>query len=263
METREYIESGILELYVFGNLSEEEALEVTKMAAEHEEIRAEILSIEKAVVSLSYSVAPYLSAANFLKIKKQLIQKNEGVIDIKPKSNIISHLGWAAAVLLMFGVGYQYNESIISESKLTNIAAEKSKLIKDLNGLELKNKNTETVLAVVRDENNIVIPLGGQTIAPLAKAKIYWNKTTEVVFVDASGLPEPPEGKEYQIWALKLNPLRPTSIGLLVDFKANSSKLFEVQKANGADAFGITLEPKGGSPLPTLEQLYALGVVKV
>ena len=263
METKEYIESGILELYVFGILSEAETEEVSKMAVSNAEINEEILSIEKAIISLSFSMAPYLSAANFLKIKNQLIQKHGGVVEMKPKSKTFSYLGWAAAVLLMVGVGYLFNEGKKSESQLVNAETEKSKLIKDLNGSELKNKQTETVLAVVRDENNIVVPLAGQTVAPLAKAKIYWNKSTEVVFVDASGLPEPPEGKEYQIWALKLNPLTPTSIGMLVDFKANNSKIFEVQKANGAQAFGITLEPKGGSITPTMEQLYTLGVVKV
>ena len=263
METKEYIESGILELYVFGTLSEDETAEVSKMAVSNAEIKEEILSIEKAVVSLSFSMAPYLSAANFLKIKNLLIKKHGGVVEMKPQSKTVSYLGWAAALILMIGVGYLFNEGKKSESQIANVETEKSKLIKDLNGLELKNKRTETVLAVVRDENNIIVPLGGQAVSPLAKAKIYWNKSTEVVYVDASGLPEPPEGKEYQIWALKLNPLTPTSIGLLSNFKANDAKIFEVQKANGAQAFGITLEPKGGSITPTMDQLYTLGLVKV
>jgi hypothetical protein len=48
--------------------------------------------------------------------------------------------------------------------------------------------------------------------------KVYWNQDTKVVYVDASGLPEPPEGMVYQVWALKLDPLTPTSIGLLENF---------------------------------------------
>jgi hypothetical protein len=47
---------------------------------------------------------------------------------------------------------------------------------------------------------------------------VYWNK---VVYVDAAGLPEPPKGMVYQVWALKLNPLTPTSIGLLDKFDNN------------------------------------------
>jgi hypothetical protein len=48
---------------------------------------------------------------------------------------------------------------------------------------------------------------------------MYWNKETQVVYVDAVGLPEPPKNGVYQVWALKLNPLTPTSIGLLDKFE--------------------------------------------
>jgi anti-sigma-K factor RskA len=128
--------------------------------------------------------------------------------------------------------------------------------------LELKNKETATALNVIRNEKNTVVNLAGQTVAPTSFAKIYWNKETSTVYVDAKGLPEPPEGKVYQIWSLKLSPtLTPTSIGLLEDFKGNNEKLFAVSGTSDAEAFGITLEPAGGSKTPTMEQLYTLGKV--
>ena len=117
------------------------------------------------------------------------------------------------------------------------------------------------MLAVVRDQNNTVVALGGQAVSPESKAKVYWNQGTKTVYVDAAGLPEPPEGFVYQVWALKLDPLTPTSIGLLDNFKTNESRLFAVNNASEAEAFGITLEPAGGSVSPTLEQLYTLGKV--
>ena len=77
-----------------------------------------------------------------------------------------------------------------------------------------------------------------------------------------SGLPEPPEGMVYQVWSLKLKPaLTPTSIGLLSDFTTENNKLFAVSNTGNAEAFGITLEPTGGSKSPTMEQLYTLGAV--
>ena len=115
---------------------------------------------------------------------------------------------------------------------------------------------------MIRDTKNTVVSLGGQAVSPTSYAKIYWNKATEVVYVDATGLPEPPKGMVYQIWSLKLQPqLTPTSIGLLSDFTGNKEKLFEVSKTGDAEAFGITLEPAGGSKTPTMEQLYTLGKV--
>ena len=262
MEINEYLDSGILELYVFGNLSDAENQEVADMASKHPDIQSEILSIEKAIVSLSFSMAPYLSAANFDRIKSQLLEKHQEVVQLKPRTNISAYMGWAAAVLLLIGAGYFYNQNQTSQSEVAQIIKEKSTLNADIKNLKLKKQQTEAILAVVRDETNSIIQLAGQAIAPTAKAKIYWNKTSQIVFVDASGLPEPPEGTEYQIWSLKLSPtLVPTSLGTLSAFKANDSKIFAVASTTGAEGFGITLEPKGGSPTPTMEQLYTLGKV--
>ena len=139
---------------------------------------------------------------------------------------------------------------------------EKSNLQKSVVDLELKNKQSATALNVVRDSKNTVVNLAGQKVDPSASAKIYWNKDTQTVYVDASGLPKPPEGKVYQIWSLKLSPtLTPTSIGLLDNFTGNNEKLFAVSGTKDAEAFGITLEPAGGSKSPTMEQLYTLGKV--
>jgi anti-sigma-K factor RskA len=262
MDTKEYIASGVLELYVYGLLSETENNEVGQMAKEHQEIAAEIISIEKAIVNLSTSFSPFLSADNFEKIKAKLDLKYSKVIEIKPKNNWSPYLGWAAAVVLLLGIGYQYTQLNQSQNQVAVIEKEKIILKDTLNDLKEKNQQTRTALAIVRDAKNSVIPLAGQAVSPTSSAKIYWNKETQVVYVDASGLPEPPEGMVYQIWSLKLLPqLTPTSIGLLSDFSGNKEKIFAVEKTADAEAFGITLEPAGGSKSPNLEQLYTLGKV--
>ena len=258
MDKQEYIESGILELYVFGRLDEAESNEVTKMAESDEDIKNEIISIEKAVINFSESVSPFLSSENYERIRKALMIKH-GVVEMKPKSNIFLYLGWAASILLLIGIGYQYKQLDDKETQIVNVESQKSDLQKAVVDLELKNKESESALAIVRDNNNAVIALAGQEVSPESFAKAYWNKNTKAVYIDASGLPEPPEGMVYQVWALKLNPLTPTSIGLLENFKGNSKKVFTVENANEAEAFGITLEPAGGSASPTLEQLYTLG----
>ena len=262
MENKEYLESGILELYVYGLLSESENDEVAAMSNKNPEIKAEILSIEKAIINLSSSFSPFISHSQFEKIKSQLELKHGKVVDFKSKNNKASYLGWAASIALLIGIGFQYSKLNQSNTQIKSIEVEKSKLQETVVGMELKSKATEIALNIIRDENNTVITLGGQAVAPTAKAKIYWNKQTQMVYVDASGLPEPPKGKVYQIWSLKLLPqLTPTSIGLLSEFQSNQSKVFAVDQTTGAEAFGITLEPAGGSKSPTMEQLYTLGKV--
>ena len=261
MESKEYIESGILELYVYGLLTETENEEVATMAKNNPEINDEIIAIEKAIVALSSGFSPFISVENFEKIKEKLELNNSKIIELEPTRNWSQYIGWAAAVLLLVGIGYQYNQLEQTNTQVANVEVLKAKMEKDMNALQLKNKAGETSLAVVRDANNTVVTLGGQAVAPESFAKIYWNKETKVVYVDAAGLPEPPEEMVYQVWALKLSPLTPTSIGLLDNFKVNDQKMFAVDNATDAEAFGITLEPKGGSLTPTMEQLYTLGKV--
>lgn len=261
MDTKEYIASGILELYVYGQLSEDENIEVSTLAKNNPEINEEIIAIEKAIIALSSSFSPFHSVTNFGKIKAHIELKHSNVIEMKPSTNWAQYMGWAAAIVLMIGIGYQYNQQGQTSNQVVIIGNEKDKLTKEINTLEQKNIANETSLAIVRDAKNTVVALSGQAVDPKSFAKVYWNKETKVVYVDAAGLPEPPKGMVYQVWALKLNPLTPTSIGLLDNFDSNTQKLFAVDNAIEAEAFGITLEPAGGSLSPTMEKLYTLGKV--
>lgn len=262
MNIENLLNSGDLELYVYGILNESESNKIAQLSKTNNAIKSEIIAIENSIISLSSSFAPSLSSGVYEKIKQKLFLKNRDVIKMKPKNNWPQYMGWAAAILVMIGAGYQYTQ--LSETKNSVAIAEKEKtnLQETVIDLRLKNKETSTALNVVRDTKNTIVNLAGQAVSPKSYSKIYWNKETEVVYVDATGLPEPPEGMVYQIWSLKLLPqLTPTSIGLLSDFKSNNQKLFEVSKTGDAEAFGITLEPVGGSKTPTMEQLYTLGKV--
>jgi anti-sigma-K factor RskA len=260
MTSKEYIESGILELYVFGKLSEAENDEVQQMMADYPAVRQEVVAIESAIVDLSQSVAPRLSATNYEKIRNQILEKRK-VIDMKPKSGWSSYIGWAAAAVLVVGFGLQFNKLNNSNRVIDKLGAEKSVMQESIVDLELNKKETETILAIVRDNNNQAVALAGQAVSPESYAKAYYNKVTKEVYVDVAGLPTPPKGKVYQVWALKLNPLTPTSIGVLDNFTADNTKVIKVNNAQDAEAFGITLEPAGGSISPNLEQLYTLGKV--
>ncbi|MTH16806.1 anti-sigma factor [Flavobacterium sp. LC2016-01] len=262
MEAQEYIESGILELYVYGLLTETENLEIAEAAKKSPEMEQEIISIEKAIVALSSSFSPFHSVANFEKIKARLELKHGKVVDMKPASNWSQYVGWAAAVLLLLGLGYQTLELTKTKEAIATVGTEKSKIERDYAYLGQQNKEIEKSLTIVRDIKNTGVTLGGQAVSPTSFAKVYWNKDTKTTYIDAAGLPKPPKGMVYQVWALKLSPvLTPTSIGLLSDFEGNSQKIFAVDRTNEAEAFGITLEPAGGSLTPTMTQLYTLGKV--
>jgi len=256
------LNSGDLELYVYGILDESESKQIAELSRTDSAIKNEIVSIENSILALSSSFSPVISSNVYEKIKHKIGLKRYKVVKMKPQSNWSKYAGWAASIVLLIGIGYQYNKLSSSENEINTIEKEKLQLNETVTSIENENKKTTTALNVIRDTKNTVVSLGGQAVSPTSYAKIYWNKETQVVYVDASGLPEPPEGKVYQIWSLKLQPqLTPTSIGLLADFKGNKDRVFAVEKTGDAEAFGITLEPAGGSKSPTMDQLYTLGKV--
>ena len=172
MKNKELIESGNLELYVFGLLSEAETAEIAKIAAEDSDVLSEIVSIEKSVVALSSSFAPTLSAENYSKIKKKL-DLDTNVIQLKPKSNLSQYIGWTAAAVFLLTCGYLYNLQQNNVNEIDDLLNKKNALEQTVSAKEKLNNQINTSYSVLKDENNIVVKLAGQAISPTSSAKVY------------------------------------------------------------------------------------------
>ncbi len=264
MDVNKYITSGILELYVAGTLSEEENLEVAQNAEQYPEIKEEILAIEAAILALSKAAAPVRSGnKGFNDILRRIaaLSDTKVITMSDSKTNWFTYVGWAASILLAVGMLWMYNQNTQLKSEI-NVASQTNEVLEQqIFEANTSLEKSKELLNTIRDKNIEVIALGGQTVSPTSYAKAYWNKAEQKVFIDAQGLPEPPDGLVYQVWSLKLSPLTPTSMGLLEDFKNDDNKVFAFANPNQSEAFGITLEPAGGSESPNLEQLYTLGAV--
>ena len=267
MDVKAYIASGILELYVAGILSEEENQEVYTAMQQHPEIREEVERIEQTVRQVTASVSPSDTSNYEERITKAILGESDAdeipIVPLAPKkTNWLAYSGWAAAVLLGAGLFYlqQQHKDLKSDIQTTEI--ENNYLEQQIEQANQSLEASRELVEILRDKNISTTNLAGQTVSPESYAKVYWNQETQTVYIDALGLPEPPPGKVYQVWSLTLNPLTPTSLGLLEDFVGDDNKIFALANANASEAFGITLEPAGGSESPTLEQLYTLGVVK-
>ncbi len=266
MNITAYIESGILELYVAGALSANENKEVYELMRQHPEVLQEVLEIEAAIIKLTAATSRQTTNGLFEKIQRQLNTKTSDtetkVVSIaKPKYNWLTYSGWAAALVIGAGLFWTVIQNNTLESNLTTAGIENAYLEAQIANSKTDLAATKNLLNILRDKNIISVPLGGQGDFANTYAKVYWNKNDNSIYLDAQGLPEAPEGKVYQVWSLKLNPLTPTSLGTIDDFNDDDNKIFAIANANESEAFGITLEPAGGSETPTMEQLYTLGVV--
>jgi anti-sigma-K factor RskA len=261
MNTKDYIASGILELYIAGSLSEKENEEVYTAIKENPAILTEVESIEKAIVQLT-AAAKKDASYSFENIKHKLKVDETKVISLaKPQSNWKQYAGWAAAFILGSTLILSVLQNNSLKEQLASENSEKELLEAQIDSASTNLASAEKLITIFRDKDIISIPLGGQAVSPTSYAKVYWDKKTNAIYLDAKGLPEPPKGKVYQVWSLTLDPLTPTSLGTLDSFTADTNKIFTITNANQSEAFGITLEPAGGSISPTLEQLYTLGAV--
>ncbi|XLS27980.1 anti-sigma factor domain-containing protein [Flavobacteriaceae bacterium M23B6Z8] len=270
MDIKKYIASGILELYVAGALSEEENRAVAAAIEEYPELKKEVEEIEAAVMQLSQATLPKERQTTFAAIKENIkLQTPTDIIKMTPEKSVprkwISFVGWAAAIVFGAGLLWMAQQNAQLEKKLeTEIRSaglREAVLQNQLSEALADYKKSKDLLAAVTSNKVTTIKLDGQSISPESYAKAYWNREDNKLYVDISGLPEAPEGKVYQLWSLKLEPLTPTSLGTLEEVAKVENDFFIIDNNNASEAFGITLEPAGGSESPTLEQLYALGVV--
>lgn len=264
MDIEEYISSGILELYVYGALTEAESREVSEALKEHPEIRREVEEIEMALQQLSGAAAPYNPERLLASIRQKLADKSDKKIvhmETRRRGSWVPYIGWAASILLLVGLFFLIDDNNDLRERLNAARAESAKLEQQIADAREDAEKSQELLAVLRNKNISRVPLQGQNVAPEAYAAVYWNKEENKAYIDAKELPEPPRGKVYQVWSLKLEPLTSTSIGLLDEYTMDDNKIFLLENANQSEAFGITLEPEGGSESPTMDQLYVLGAV--
>ncbi|WP_432410369.1 anti-sigma factor [Rasiella sp. SM2506] len=266
MNEEEIIASGILELYVCGSLSENEIHEVEAALHKFPNLKKEIEIIEASLITLAENVSPPLASVIWtfiLNAIRPATNVDTPTIGTEEKSfNWASVSGWAAAILLLGGLVWAMNQKSTLEQKVDFTTTENAELEDQLQTTEKELLETENVVAVLRSDsfNTFILP-GNEAVAPEASAKVFYNAEEGIAYIDAQGLPAPPKGKVYQVWSLIMEPLTPTSMGLLQELSAVQSNLYKFEKFPVAEGFGITLEPEGGSETPTLSQLYVLGTV--
>ncbi|WP_019037819.1 anti-sigma factor [Psychroflexus tropicus] len=261
MTTKEYIESGILELYVYGALSEEEQAQVAADVAKDLELQAEVESIETTLLELSRATSVGLKPS----VKKKLIKKINNS-SVKPKVKIItsnySYFGWAAAILLLGGILWllKLNQDLKQDLKVASDTLETKEV--QVTETSQKVETLEEILVKMSQPGTQKITLPGNAKnAPNTAVAAFYDEETNELILDISRLPEAPEGMVYQAWSLTFEPLTPNSIGVLAEASSEGNKLFRLQNIPPSEGFGITLEPEGGSKSPNLEQLYALGTI--
>jgi len=270
-DIKAYIESGILELYVLGDVTHEEKLQVEAMAARHPAIKAELEEIEKSLESYTNanaveppenlrdkvlnSLVTNLADDRIFNTKEDQKPEAKVVEMTNPRQVTIYKYAFAACfVLLIVSVAALINAYRQIDQSNTLIASLQSQNQRIANTVNLKDGE----IGVLRDPSFKMMRLQGTKKSPASALTVAWSPVKKKVWIDmaTANMPLNDKDHQYQLWALVGG--KPVSLGVF-DADTTSKDMKEMESIASADAFAVTLEKRGGSPTPTPDEMMVLG----
>ena len=273
MNVKDYIESGILEAYLLGSLTPDEELLVEANIAKFPELGDELLALESAVEQYSASLAtnppPGLEdkiwdAIQALPPSIHRPSRAPKTIYFKPSppktftwryaAVLIALVGSIVVNMLLWQQGnFQKAEREALNTKIDKMQADQGQLA------QLIGKYEKEKLMMADTAMQTVVMHTVQKGHPMA-ATIYWSKDKGEAYITIDALPPPPPGMQYQLWAMQGG--KPVNMGVLPNSMASTPVMQKIgAPITKSDAFAISLEKAGGSPSPTMENIYVMGKV--
>lgn len=283
-ESKAYIESGILELYVLGQLNAREQQEVEEMAHQFPDIKGEINAIEIAMeqYAVSHAIEPTIG------LEKQIFEKITApaeqsqvpagtpantakvvpLYEDKSASTIrtlkFSLVACIALLVISTAALYSAHDQLnTANEQIASLSTDREKFAATVSYIKNENKDLQEIAAIASDPAWSSVKLAGTKISPQANMMVYWHKKGQHVIVDNTKmeLPENDDTHQYQLWAIVAG--KPVDLGVF-DAQAQPKKLLLPMKEVGnAQAFAVTLEKRGGSAAPTMEKMVVIGSVSI
>lgn len=263
MDIKAYIESGIIESYVMRLTSPEETADVASMMSAYPEIAKAVsdfeISLEQHLLANSVAPSPGVKQAIWNELNTDFlpVTKDEPVITgaVVRRPSTWKYLAAASLVLLLSSVAlniYYYSKYADARREYNGLLAERTSLFANLDAAQTKLNVLDSSMQMMKDTAMQIIAMTGKN----SKATVYWNSRTKDVYVLQNEMAKVPPGKQYQLWAIVDG--KPVDAGMVGDCGDVLCKMKNIPRA---EAFAITLEKAGGSPVPTMEQLYVMGKI--
>jgi hypothetical protein len=257
MDIKNYIASGIVEMYVMGLCSTEEKDEIELLRIQYPELNIAILQFEKDLehnLLLTGTEEPGNVTDEKILGTLQSLQSPAAVIALRPAPG---KLGWlklvAASAILLLGISGVYNYSLYKKSQAQELALSKKE--KPLLQSKTLPDSDYTVLT-----NPAITPVAMYGVAPytLCRCTMYWDKNTGKAYIMIHHLLPSPQDKKYQLWAMVNN--KPVNVGMVND--KIRGRFIELENVpDGATAFTVTLENIGNNSNPSVDQTFLYGKI--
>ncbi len=273
MNTQDYISSGIIETYVLGAASEQEARELELLCTQYPEIKDALTAYQETIelYATQYAVNPPQALKQNIWQAIQAEEKNadnhiQTTLSTQNTQRQISSVErgalrksitfWryaAAASIVLFIASGIYNLSLVHTNKETETALNS---LRQQQQLSLANQQrTDKALSILMKPTTKIVVLDGVGSHLNNKAMLYWDNANGDVFLNLNSMPKAPEGKQYQLWAIVDG--KPVDAGMYDPI--SDTPIHKMKTIARAEMFAITVEQKGGSPTPTMDQMVVAG----
>ncbi|MCB0697190.1 MAG: anti-sigma factor [Chitinophagaceae bacterium] len=272
MNIKEYIESGILEAYVLGALTEDERIGVESDIALYPELAAELAAIEEAMLNLAQDQAvpppAFMQEQIWEALDNETTEEEPAednnpaptqTIPIPPKQPSWQRAAiWAAVIVSAL-------TNFILLSQRNQSRDQQMALVAKVDSMEATQQQLATVIDAYKKEKDLLADPGMKTVVMHKEGDthmagvVYWNKEKGDAYLAFHNMPLPPQGKQYQLWVIQDG--KPVDMGVISnDMVAKDGSLKKIPlNVQSGQAFAISLEKEGGNPTPT--QVYMVGVI--
>lgn len=279
MNIKEYIESGILEAYVLGALTEGERAAVEADMVMYPELAQEIAAIEAAMQSFAEANAEEPPAHMQQQIWNAIQQQSapqsvpepQPAQEAKPQPKVVAFTpppvaparpSWQrAAVWAAVGVSVLTNFMLLSQRNKT-----KEEIAQMTSQMDSLKASQQQVLAEYKKGRDMLVDTSMKTVVMRSMqpgkemtGMMFWSKVTGESYLTIHAMPMPEKGKQYQLWVIQDG--KPVSMGVIDNnLIANAGMMYKIpMQVKGGQAFAISLEKEGGNPTPT--EVMAVGAI--
>ena len=243
MTLNEIRESGLLELYVLGELSENDEKEVVDALQEFPELSKDLEQISKALTMYAQANAIKAPSGLYKSIENQINDSGSNGGSSSTSGPWLWILSVLALAFLAYGIYQNLLKNQLAEENqriLVDCEEDNDELLQELEFYQEIHNKENTIYAVAATDKY-----------PETKLYLHQNDNTNRNFLQIQNLPAITADQSYQLWSLKADQ---DPIPLDV-FNPDQEAFIEVESVDNTNTYAITIEPRGGRQTPTLENL--------
>ncbi|GAA4976945.1 anti-sigma factor [Algibacter aquimarinus] len=251
MDKAYIIEHGILELYLLGELTPEEQIQVERVLNVDADLKNEFDFLETNFEKMAFENA--INPPKEVKeILLQKIKKNQPkIIPLERNKTYKTFLYLASgiAACLLIGSIWMFTKLDEANTQIQIVEEQNQLLLEDIKALTSNLEYASKYLSIVNSPDTEQYILKGNALAPEAKVVSYVNHKSKSVIINTAQLPKLDAEHDYQMWA--------DVDGVMIDMGVinKEDNLLAMNYIDDAESLNITIEPAGGNDHPTVSKL--------